>query len=86
MISERSNGFILKNGYRRGGLISMICLRRNIQRFRIYISELDFIYVVKSHPIGSKLPSYIIQYDPIMKNVEFKSISLKDIARSRINI
>ena len=48
------------------------------------MSEVDFMYVVISHPNWSKPPFCIIEYEPIMKNVERKSIFLKNIFRSRI--
>ena len=58
--------------------------RKNRQRLRVDMSEVDFMYVVISHPNWSKPPFCIIEYEPIMKNVERKSIFLKNIFRSRI--
>ena len=56
---------------------------------RIFIGnmrDLDFTMGVISLPNRSKLPSCIIQYEPIKKNVELMPIFLKYIVRSRIAI
>ena len=58
--------------------------RKNRQRLRVDMSEVDFMSVVISHPNRSKPPFCIIEYKPIMKNVERTSIFLKYIFRSRI--
>ena len=60
--------------------------KKNRQRFKFDMSEVDFTLVVIVLPNWSKLPSCIIQYEQIMKNVRRISISLKDIVRSRIII
>ena len=57
--------------------------RKNRQRLRVDMSEVDFMYVVILHPNWSKPSFCIIQYEPIMKNVERASIFLKYIFRSR---
>ena len=52
----------------------------------VNMRDLDFTKGVISLPNWSKLPSCIIQYESIMKNVELMPIFLKYIVRSRIAI
>jgi hypothetical protein len=62
--------------------------KQDLKRQKVIVNmrDLDFTKGVISLPNSTKLPSCIIQYEPIMKNLELITIFLKYIVRSRIAI